>query len=131
MLIKGKCHEMIFFESLNMLICTFCECADSFKVFQKLFTTLYKYSLFICFFEITLKMLTETLLRIPFSVIGRCSLVPASHWLQGKCARINLSQAAFGMILKNNRRFPATIFSVKIATLGPLKRVSRRISARK
>jgi hypothetical protein len=41
-------------------------------------------------------MLTETFLRIPFSVIGRCSLVPTSHWLQGKCARINLSQAATG-----------------------------------
>jgi hypothetical protein len=31
--------------------------------------------------EITynLKMLIETLLGIPFSVIGRCSLVPTSH----------------------------------------------------
>ncbi len=29
-------------------------------------------------------MLTETLLKIPFSVIGRCSLVPTTHWLQGK-----------------------------------------------
>jgi hypothetical protein len=28
-------------------------------------------------------MLTETLLIIPFYVIGRCSLVPISHWLQG------------------------------------------------
>ncbi len=32
-----------------------------------------------------LKMLKETLLRIPFSVIVRCSLVPTFHWLQGKC----------------------------------------------
>jgi hypothetical protein len=39
-------------------------------------------------------MLTETLLTIPFSVIGQCSLVPTSHWLQGKCGRNNLSQAA-------------------------------------
>jgi hypothetical protein len=36
---------------------------------------------------IILKMLTETLLRIPFSVIGLCSLVPSYHWLQGKCAQ--------------------------------------------
>jgi hypothetical protein len=43
---------------------------------------------------INLKMLTETLLRIFFSVIGRCSLVLTSHWLQGTCARINFSQAA-------------------------------------
>jgi hypothetical protein len=27
------------------------------------------------------------------------SLAPTSHWLQGKCARIYLSQAASGMIL--------------------------------
>jgi hypothetical protein len=33
-------------------------------------------------------MLTETLLRIPFSVIEvRCSLVPTTRWLQGKCAK--------------------------------------------
>ncbi len=67
-------------------------------------------------------MLTETLLGIPFSVIGRCSLVPASHWLQGKCARINMSQAASGMILQNHRRLPVSILSVKIAALGSLKR---------
>ncbi len=29
-------------------------------------------------------------------MIGRCSLVPTSHRLQGKCAKINLSQAASG-----------------------------------
>jgi hypothetical protein len=62
-------------------------------------------------------MLTQTRLRIPFSVIGRCYLVPASHLLQGKCARIYLSQAASGMILQNYRRLPASIFSAKIAPL--------------
>ncbi len=67
-------------------------------------------------------MLTETLLRIPFSVIGRCSLVPASHWLQRKL--INLSYAASGMILQNHRRLHASIFSVKIVALGSLKRVT-------
>ncbi len=71
-----------------------------------------------------LKMLTETLIRIPFSVIGRCSLVPASHWLQGKCARINLSLAASGMILQNHRLLPVSIFSVKITAVGSLKRVA-------
>jgi hypothetical protein len=40
-------------------------------------------------------MLTETHLRVPFSVIGRSSLVPASHWLLEKCTRNNLSQGAF------------------------------------
>jgi hypothetical protein len=50
-------------------------------------------------------MLTETLLKIPFSVIGRCSHSPTTHWLQGKCTRINLSQAAYGMILQNHFLF--------------------------
>ncbi len=72
-------------------------------------------------------MLTEILLRIPCSVIRRCSLVPTSHWLQGKCARINLPSAAFGIILQNHRRPPVSIFSVKIAVLGSLKRVTGRI----
>jgi hypothetical protein len=66
-----------------------------------------------------LKMLTETLLRIIFYVIGRCPLVSTSHWLQGKGARINLSKAASGMILQKH--------SVKIADLGSLKRVTGRI----
>ncbi len=60
-------------------------------------------------------MLTKTLLRISFSVIGRCSLVPTSHWLQGKCSRIKLSPAAFGIILQNHSWLPLSIFSVKIA----------------
>jgi hypothetical protein len=72
-------------------------------------------------------MLTETLLKISFYVTGRCSLLPTSHWLQGKCARINLSQAAFGMILQNHRQLPVCIFSVKSAALGSLKRVTGRI----
>jgi hypothetical protein len=72
-------------------------------------------------------MLTKTLLKIPLSVIGRCSLVPTSHWLQKKCARIDLSQAASGMILQNHRWLHVNIFCVKIAALGSLKRLSGRI----
>ncbi len=34
-----------------------------------------------------LNMLTETLTRIPVSIIGRCSPVATPHWLQGKCAK--------------------------------------------
>jgi hypothetical protein len=64
-------------------------------------------------------MLIETLLkRIPLSVIGRCYQAPISHWLQGKCARINFSQAASGMILQNQRQFSVSIFGVKIAAIG-------------
>ncbi len=54
-------------------------------------------------------MLTETLLKVPVSVNGQSSLVPTSHWLQGKYAKINLSQVAFGMILRNHRRLPVSI----------------------
>jgi hypothetical protein len=71
-------------------------------------------------------MLPETILSIPFSVIGRCSQVPTSHWLQGKCARINLSQAASAIILYH-RRLPVSILSFKIAALGSLRRVTERI----
>jgi hypothetical protein len=70
-------------------------------------------------------MLTETVLKIPFSVIGRCSLVPTSHRLQGKRARNNLSQVvASGMILQNHKRLPVSIFGVKIAAVVSLKRVT-------
>jgi hypothetical protein len=72
-------------------------------------------------------MHARMLLRIPLSVIGRCSLVPTSHWLQGKCARINLSQAASVMILLNHRRLSVNIFSAKIAASASLKRISARI----
>jgi hypothetical protein len=61
-------------------------------------------------------------------MIGQCSHVPSTHWLQGKCARINLTQAAFGKNLQNHRRLPVSIFlNVKIATLGSLKRVTGMI----
>jgi hypothetical protein len=70
-------------------------------------------------------MLTETILRIPFSVIGRCSLVATSHWLQG--ARINVSKAALGMILQNHRWLPVSIVSIKITALGSESGYARRI----
>jgi hypothetical protein len=63
-------------------------------------------------------MLTETVLKIPFYVIGQYFLVPTSHWLQGKCTRINFSRAASGVILHNHKQLPVSIFSVKITALG-------------
>ncbi len=55
-----------------------------FKIFQKLFTTLYNYKLFSYFFDygnlLILKMLTETLIRVQLSVIGRCSLFQAGYY---------------------------------------------------
>ncbi len=88
------------------------------------------FHLFLWKYLLILKMLTETLLRIPFSVIDRCSLVPISADLSWrKCARINLSQlqAASGMILQNHRVLPVNIFSVRNAAVGFLKRVLGRI----
>jgi hypothetical protein len=43
------------------------------------------------------------------------------HFIAGASSslkRINLSPAAFGVILQNHRRFPVSIFSVKITALG-------------
>ncbi len=73
------------------------------------------------------QLLTETLIRIPFFVIGGCSLMPTSHLLQVNCARINLSQGASGRISQNHRRLPVSNFSVEIAALWLLKRVTGRI----
>jgi hypothetical protein len=117
------CHEMdIFFEGLNILISTltFCVCADGLQVLLQSF----HYSIQLLTFYLiswkylNLNMLAETLLRVPFSVIGRCSLVPTSLWKQGKCARINLSHGFW---------YDFNIFSVKIAALGSLERVAGRI----
>ncbi len=64
----------------------------SFKSFYYLIQLLTFYLLHWNYFLI-LKMLTEILLSIPLSVIGRCSLVPTYHWLQRKCARINFHKS--------------------------------------
>jgi hypothetical protein len=39
---------------------------------------------------------------------------------------VYLSPAAFGIILQNHRRLPVSIFSIKIAALGSLNRVTGR-----
>jgi hypothetical protein len=87
--LKGQCHEMdIYFEALNILISTFCVCADGFQGLSKAFhypVQLLTFYLLLLNYLLVLKMLTETLLRIPFSVIDLCFLVPTSYWLQGKC----------------------------------------------
>jgi hypothetical protein len=61
----------IFLEGLNILIGTFCVCADGFQDLSKALHC--PTQLFICFFKITNfeNAYTETLLRIPFTVIGQ------------------------------------------------------------
>jgi hypothetical protein len=111
-------------------ISTFCVCAEGFQGLSKAFhypIKLLTFNLLLLLWNylLILKMLTETLLRIPFSVISRRSLLPTSHWLQGKWARIYLRY--YFWILQNHRRLHVSIFSVKIAALGSLKRVTGRI----
>jgi hypothetical protein len=99
-----------------------------FKAVQKFITMLYNYNHFVFTF---LKLVTNSgnaywnpLHIILFSVIGRCFPVSAPHWLQGKCVKFSLSQAASVLY---RWRFPVCVFRVKIDSLGPLKRVTESI----
>jgi hypothetical protein len=111
--LKGQCHEMDK-HFIQYFLCMPWWFSKSFHFPKQLFT----FYLLLWNYLLIFKMLTETVLRIPFSVIGRCSLGPTSHWLQGKCARIILFPAAFGIILQNHRGLPVSIFSFKITALG-------------
>jgi hypothetical protein len=71
--LKGQCHEMMFYEGLNFR-CRRWWFSRSFISFSLPFTVIYFY-LLLWNYLLILKMFTESLLRIPFSVIGRCSLV--------------------------------------------------------
>jgi hypothetical protein len=82
----------IFFEVLTFKSVLSVYALMVFKVFQKLcFSlpyTIINILLLLLVYLLILKM--PSLLRITYSVIGRCSLVLTSHWLHGKCAIINL-----------------------------------------
>jgi hypothetical protein len=55
--------------------------------------------------------------------------VTTPHWLQGKGTRINLSQAAFGIILQITGGFiDAYFISVQIAAIGHMKKVTEGCS---
>ncbi len=92
-----------YFEGLNILISTFCVCVDGFKRFSLPYTI-------INFLFASLNSLTHfenaywNPPQIPFSVIGQWSLELTSHCLQGKFARINLSQTTYITILQNYMR---------------------------
>jgi hypothetical protein len=104
---------------MDILISTLCECGDG---FPGLFNSFPIHYTIINFLFTSLNMISETLLKIIFSVIGRCFTVPTFHWLQGKFARFNFSQAVSGMIFQNHRWVTVCFFIVKTAALGFLKR---------
>ncbi len=86
---------IFFFEGLNILMSTltYFVCADGLQVLLRSFhysIQLLTFCLIPWNYVLEFEYASETLLRIPFSVIGRCSLVPISHWKQGKCTRIKL-----------------------------------------
>jgi hypothetical protein len=73
----------------------FCVCADGHRGLTKAFhypiqllTFLFASLKYANYYLLILKMFTESLLRIPFSVIGRTFSSAASRWLQGKCERV-------------------------------------------
>ncbi len=113
-----------FLQCINILVRTFVYALIVFEIFQS-FSVPY---IIINFLFASLKlltnleMLTENLLTIPCSAIGRCSL--QCRPLIG--CREN-GQELTCMILQNHRRLPVSIFSVKIAALESLKRVTGRI----
>jgi len=111
--------------SLNDSVTRWIFCWRS-KHFNQYFLLLFTWLLWN--YLLILRMITETLLTIPFSITDIWSLVLTSCWLKGKCVRNNLSQTVSSTILQNNRRLPLSIFSVKIASLGSLQqRVTGRI----
>jgi hypothetical protein len=72
-------------------------------------------------------MLTETLLRIPFAVIGRCSLVPTSHWLQGNARELTCHRRLSVLLIyftESKAAFCKHLLCVQIAAIGFLKRVT-------
>ncbi len=105
---------------------SFCVLADVFQVFVS-FSLPYT---IINFSFASLKLLTEILLRIPFSVIVHCSMFYSADPLLAaeKMRQIYLSHAAWGLISLDHRQLP--LYILKIATLGSSKRFTVRIFKR-
>jgi hypothetical protein len=97
----------ISFEGLNILTSTFCVRAEG------------NLNAFHYPAHLTFYLLSE----ITYYLLISANLSLAA----GKSARINMSQAASGMILQNHRLLRVCIFRVKIAAFGSLKRVTGRI----
>lgn len=88
--VSRKEYLFCFFKHFNQyFLCTRWWNSRFFQSFSAPFTIITFY-LLLWNFLLILKMLTEALLRIPFSVVGQCSPMSTPFWLQGKCAIINL-----------------------------------------
>jgi hypothetical protein len=99
-------RDGFFFKGLNILISTVCVLRWWFQDLSKashfLLHSLTFY-LFLWNFLLILNMVTETFLIMLFSLIGQCSPVPTSHWLQENAQELTGHRAASGMILQNHR----------------------------
>jgi hypothetical protein len=68
-------------------------------------------------------MVSETLLKIPASVIGNFFPLSVPHRMLWKCAKI----LSVVLIFQDHRRLPVIISMVKTDSVGSLKRVSERV----
>ncbi len=124
--LKGQCHEILFLKVSTFLSVLFCVCTDGFQGLSKAFHfPIQLLTFYLLLWNYLLIFNFENAYRNPpqNSLLCDC-LVPTSHWLIWKCARINLSQTASGMSLQNHWRLPVSIFSVKIDASGSLKQVT-------
>jgi hypothetical protein len=128
--LKGQCHEMdIFLRSKHFnqhFLCMRWWFSRSFKSFS-LPSTIINF-LFASFklhtnFQNAYWNPHQNFLICDRSMFSSADLSLAA----GKCARINLSPAALGIILQNHRRLPVSNFSIKIDASGSLKLVTGRI----
>jgi hypothetical protein len=102
--LKEQSHEMDIFWKFRHFNSTFCVCTDG---FQGLFSSFSHPYTIVSFSFASLKLLTNS--ENAYWNPPQNSLLydwPTPHWLQGKCARINLSQAASFMNCQcQNHRF--------------------------
>ncbi len=104
----------------KLLFCTFCVCAGchAYMVFYQLIAKLYNKSFCIAN--------TETLLKTPFSAIGRCSPVTTSHWLRKNAPEFTCL-GCFRYDIQDHRRLLVSMFQGQIAAIGSLNRITESI----
>ncbi len=123
---KGQFHDTKTFN--QYFLCMHWWFSRSFKSLSLLYPLKYlTFYLLFWNYLLILKMFIETLLIIPFSVIGRCSTVSTPHWLQGKCAGLICHRRLPRFDFTESQAASCMHFQCQIASLGSLKRVTERI----